>query len=543
MKWTVFLVALLPLLLRAQPASLTPAEPPSNLGTLRALVESMTALRSQLDQQNTKARSGETDAIKEAAKKEAESIQQRLTQVRRDFESVATGVDERTQTPAVIGKLDLASELTDLLAPLMQELKQVTEQPRVIERLRGEVTAQEQRLASAKRASESLTQILNAVPKGRENSPDATLRQALVETQKKWSATVSETQGSLETKKFQLKRELSDRKSVWQLITNAAKGFFLTRGLNLVLAVVTFFLTFFGWRSMHRWITHFSPWHRGPDKPFFARVLDVLYHATAFIVGTLAALTVLYTMGDWLLLGLSLIALLALVLAAKNGLPRYYAQARLLLNLGEVREGERVVVNGLPWQVRSLNLITELVNPALQHGSVRVPIETVTGLSSRPFEQGEVWFPCKEGDWVQLADGTFGKAVAVTSEFVQIVQLGGAHRTYTTNVFLGQNAVNYTGGFRVSAIVKVHPDHRALATSTIPNAMRETIHEGLLSIVEPSQVKSLKVEFRAVIPNALEFDVIADFAGDVADKQPALQRALQHHALATCNAQGWKLGA
>ena len=58
------------------------------------------------------------------------------------------------------------------------------------------------------------------------------------------------------------------------------------------------------------------------------------------------------------------------MLAAKNGLPRYYAQARLLLNLGDAREGERVVVNGLPWQVRSLNLVSELVNPALQQSDI-----------------------------------------------------------------------------------------------------------------------------------------------------------------------------
>jgi hypothetical protein len=272
-------------------------------------------------------------------------------------------------------------------------------------------------------------------------------------------------------------------------------------------------------------------------------MLDVLYHATALVVGAALSMTVLYSIGDWLLLGLSLVALVALLLAAKNGLPRYYSQARLLLNLGEVREGERVVINGLPWQVRSLNLVSELVNPSLQHGALRIPIAGITGLSSRPYEIGEVWFPCKEGDWVQLADGTFGKAVAVTSEFVQVVQLGGAHKTYTASAFLGQNAVNFTGGFRVTAIVKVHPDHRELVTETIPPMLHEGILEGLLTLVEHQQIKSLKVEFRAVIPNALEFDVVADFDGQVAEKLPTLQRALQQYALATCNAQGWKLGA
>jgi hypothetical protein len=92
--------------------------------TLRALVESITSLRAQFDLQSAKAKSGETEAIKDTAKREADSIQQRLAQAQRDFESVATGVDERAQQPAVMGKLDLAAEFNELLGPLMQEMKQ-----------------------------------------------------------------------------------------------------------------------------------------------------------------------------------------------------------------------------------------------------------------------------------------------------------------------------------------------------------------------------------------------------------------------------------
>lgn len=511
----------------------TPAAP-SNLTALRALVESMESLKSQIDQTSAQVRKGD-----ETAKKELADLQQRLNERERDFESVATGIERHNDESASTSKLDLTVELTDLLGPLMHELKQVTEQPREIERLRGEAAREQRHLEEAREAVDNLTALLKTLPSGKDDA----LRKALNEVKKDWASAMTEAQGSLEAARYRLNEVLSNRKSLWQLIANAMRGFVLTRGVNLALAVLAFFLAFLGWRSMHRWVTRFSPWHQKGDKPFFARVLDVLYHATAVVVGTLAALTILYTTGDWLLLGLCMIALLALLLAAKNGLPRYYAQARLLLNLGDVREGERLVLNGLPWQVRALNLVTELHNPALQHGTLRVPIQQVAGLTSRPYESGELWFPCKEGDWLQLSDGTFGKAVVVTSEFVQIVQLGGAHKTYTTAAFLAQNAVNLTGGFRVTAIVKVHPDHREIATSTIPEALREGIHEGLLTMIEPPQLRSLKVEFRAVIPNALEFDVTADFTGDVADKQPGLQRALQHYALATCNAREWKLGA
>lgn len=528
------------------PAAAVPASEPVNITTLRALVESLSSLRSQLQAQSDKIKPGESESVKEAAKREVAAIEARLAQAQRDFDSIATGVDDRSLAPTAVGKLDVSAELGELLAPLMQEMKQVTEQPRMIERLRGELSVQERRVALARSAVANVESMLKSLPKsqGGRDATDAPLRRGLQETQKRWQATLSEANGALEATRFRLNDALSKRKSLWELVTHAARNFFLTRGLNLVLATVTFFAAFLGWRAMHRQVVRFSPWHKaGFDRPFFTRVLDVIYHALAFVVGTVAALTVLYSMGDWLLLGLSLITLLALILAAKNGLPRYYSQARLLLNLGEVREGERVILNGLPWEVRSLNMFTELYNPALRYSSLRVPISQMTGLSSRPSTSGELWFPCVEGDWVQLADGTFGKVVSITSEFVQMVQHGGAHKMYPTGHFIQQHPLNLAGGFRTAAIVKVHPEHRELATQQIPDAMKETIHAGLLTLVDPPDIKSLKVEFRAVIPNALEFDVVADFAGSVAEKQPTLQRALQRYALAACNENGWKLGA
>ena len=538
---------LLPILLLAFGLTLLAQEGPpvpTNASTLKALVESLSSLRAQLQVQASIARSGESDAIKDAAKREVASIETRIAQTQRDFDSIATGVDERALMPVAVGKFDATAELGELLTPLMQELKQVTEQPRMIERLRGEVSTQQRRLELAKLAVANAEAMLKSLPKSKDSAADAPLRKALQETQRKWQATASEATGTLEATRFRLNDALAKRKSLWELLTHAAKNFFLTRGLNLVLGVITFFAAFLGWRGMHRWVIKFSPWHKtGSDRPFFTRVLDVIYHALAIVVGTVAALTVLYSVGDWLLLGLSLITLLALILAAKNGLPRYYSQARLMLNLGEVREGERVVLHGLPWEVKSINMFTELANPVLRHGRLRVPITQITGLSSRPSIQGEPWFPCAEGDWVQLADTTFGKVVSITSDFVQLVQHGGAHKMYPTHNFILQYPVNLAGGFRAAAIVKVHPEHRALATDVIPDTLKESIHAGLLTLIDPPDIKSLKVEFRAVIPNALEFDVIADFAGGVAEKLPTLQRALQRHALAACNDQGWKLGA
>ncbi|MDB6119947.1 MAG: hypothetical protein JWO08_3728, partial [Verrucomicrobiaceae bacterium] len=539
----LFLLLTMTLMSRGQDAAPPVDAKPSPLITLRALVDSMAALNAQLAQQNQRAKTGESDAIKEAAKKEAGELHQRLGQAQRDFEAIATGVSEPEQQQAAAVKFDLANEVNDLLGPMVLELKTATEQPRVIERLREELAFQQKRAEQAKQAVEELDATLKSVPRAKDGTPEAALRRALLDTQSKWKNAITDAQGRVETARYRLNDAIANRKSLWQTLSLAAKAFFLKRGLNLVLAVLVFFGVSLAWRAMHQWFAWISPWHTGAtQRPFAARVLDVGYHAMALVMGTLAALLVLYVQGDWLLLGLSLIALLGLLLAAKNGLPKYYTQARLLVNLGEVREGERVVVNGLPWQVKSINMFTDLINPALRNGLLRLPIAQVVGMGSRPTSTGEPWFPCKEDDWVLLADGTFGKAVCLTPEFVQLVQLGGAFKTYTTPGFVGQNPVTFANGFRVSAIVKVHPDHRADALKTIPEAVQATIEKGLATLVEPDQVRSVKVEFRAVIPAALEFDVVADFDGEAAEKYPTLQRAVQRFCLQALNANQWKLG-
>ncbi len=504
----------------------------------------MSSLRAQLEVQTAKTRNGENDTVKEAAKRDVADLQARLVQAQRDFDAVATGVNvaELERLPST-GKFDLGLEMNDLLEPLVHELKSVTEQPRVIEKLRGDLAYQIKRQALVEQAVKNMDAILKQTPKGKDAaSPEADLRKALQATVDKWRNTLSENKAGVEVTQYQLDKTLARRKSIWDIVTQAVQSFFLSRGRNMVLTCLTFALAFLCWRALHRWLVKYSPWHRSQhDRPFIARALDVAYHAFAFVIATVAALTVLYSTGDWLLLGLSLIMLLGLLLAAKNGLPKYYRQARLLLNLGEVREGERIVINGLSWQVKSINMFTHLHNPSMRNGGLRMPLSQLAGMSSRPHSPGEPWFPCTEGDWILLNDGTFGKAVCLTPEYVQVVQLGGAHKTYPTLRFLSENPVNFAGGFRVSSVLRLDHQHRADAMSVIPEALQTTVHAGLLTLVEPTELRSLKVELKASTPVALEIEIIADYHGKVAEKYPTLQRAIQKYALETCIAKGWKL--
>ncbi len=538
------LALLLPVCLLAQTPPVTSVPEPANLGTLRALVETMASLRTQLETQNRRLQAGENEGAKEAAKKEVEALQGRLNQAQRDFETIATGLEVREfDQRKDNAKFDLTSEFTELLEPLVHELKSATEQPRVIEQLRGDLAFEQRRAELAAAAVRNAEQMLAVLPKKPANgSPEAALIKTLQSTLEKWRNHLLETEGSVKVLDYRLKETLAKRKTIVQLLSQATGTFFLSRWWNVVLAVLVAFGVFASWRALQRWLFKRLPWNANdPQRPFVARVVDIAFHVFAFVLSTLGVLTVFYARGDWLLLGLSLIALLALVLAAKNGLPRFYRQARLLMNLGEVREGERLVINGIPWQVKAINMFTELTNPALKDSVLRLPITQLVGMNSHPHIPGDPWFPCKEGDWVLLSDGTFGKVVNITPEFVQLVQLGGAFRTYTTQRFLLTDAVCLTGGFRVATVVSIDRSHQPQALE-IAEALKDSVHAALASLVDAAQVRSVKAEYRGTPGLAMEFEITSDFDGSVAEKFTSLQRVVQSRSLEVCNAHGWRVG-
>jgi len=83
---------------------------------------------------------------------------------------------------------------------------------------------------------------------------------------------------------------------------------------------------------------------------------------------------VFYVVEDWVLFSLSILLLLGIAWTLRQALPRYIHQIQIFLNIGSVREGERLLLDGLPWQVRTINVFSTLVNPVAEL-TQRVPIQ------------------------------------------------------------------------------------------------------------------------------------------------------------------------
>ena len=168
-----------------------------------------------------------------------------------------------------------------------------------------------------------------------------------------------------------------------------------------------------------------------------------------------------------------------------------------------------------------------------------MPLRDLIPLSSRPFSPKEPFFPCEKGHWLLLADGTFGRVIRQTPEWVQLVLLGSSVKTFPIADFLSQAPQNLSLGFRVQQTFGVDYSHQAIATAEIPSILNERITFGLYQLLGAEKVVNISVEFANAGASSLDMAVLADFSGDAAAKFNHVSRAIQRICVDTCNEHGW----
>ncbi|MDF1657417.1 MAG: hypothetical protein P1U58_07385 [Verrucomicrobiales bacterium] len=534
-------LAALPLLAQIDPTAESPApeavdlspDVVDSLEALESVRESLLLVAKDIKEAEAKLRAA-TEADKPDLVAELNYLSEKQESLKIDFESIATGIDPDDYEGSMNEDFVLANELDTLLEPIIGELKALTEKPRAIEELRSELSRWKGRLVTTENALENL----ESIPQDR---PSEALAEALAETKTIWESRKVQAENRIQAVTYQLEQAERSQPSFIETAREGFRSFYKSRGRNFLLCLIAFFLTFFLLRYIHQRVDRFFPWKKKEKRPFYLRLIDVGLNVFSVLGAVAASLITLYATGDWVLMGLAIILLFGISLAAKNALPKFYDQGRLLLNLGEIREGERVTYNSIPWRVERLSFYSILRNPALRGGELRLPVSQLSGMISRPLsDEGEIWFPSHEGDWVLLPDEGLGRVIAQTPEYVQIVKLGGAKIAIPTADFLGKSPKNLSTGFRISSLFGIDYEHQADCTTTIPETMWAYITKELTTLVgDRDKVVSLKVEFASAGASSLDLAIIADFDGSVAAKYQVYERAIQRFAVECCNEHGW----
>jgi len=466
-----------------------------------------------------------------ALEQKIERINKDIASLQLAFEHIALGgvnLSVLADQPGEV--IDWRVEIEQISRPLLSTLKEFTAKPRQIDSLRRDSAKYEDQLVVIEKAIESISAFRQ------QTLPEAAvepINQLMID----WEQRRDDVLRALEITRFKL-TSLKTEGTAWYVTAGAAlKEFFSGRGLTLLLATLVSVAV---WLVCKVLITIYWRWlYRARQDIGITRAPLVFYsyRLTTAITIVIGILMVFYVRGDVLFLTLALLALAGAALTLRQTLPRYAAELRLLLGVGPVREQERLVLNGIPYTVESLSVYSVLKNPDLE-GVVRLPLHDMNSLASRPVSQ-EPWFPCQPGEFVLLADGSFGKVLRQTIEVVEVA-VRDSKVQLRTNEFLGQNTRNLSReGFGISCTFGVDYQHQPICLDTIPQRLREAIVSRFEKDGMKDDIEDILVEFKEAGASSLDYQIYLILNGRAAKAYFRAQRMVQQACVETCNLEGW----
>ena len=503
------------------------------LATLRDLVTLQANLKRDIESLNQQLAAARSDSQKQALQQELNELQENLKATGRNLENISAGVDLSSLRTQEEQKFNLQQEVFALLKPAIDEMKDMTSRIRKKSDLKEKITFYKDRLTVIETALANIERL-------QEQAESEQLKATLGAMQANWGKQRAFMQSELQSAQLQLEELMASEASLAEASQSYLKSFFQKRGLYLTEALLVVLLIMLLSRLSYKAMQRYMPGFRRKHRSFRVRLVELLHRILTVLLILLGPMVVFYLVEDWVLFSLSILLLLGMAWTLRQALPRYWSQIQLFLNIGSVREGERILMEGIPWLVEQLNIYCTLINP-VANLSQRVPIDELVDLKSRPCREEEPWFPCKRGDWVILSDGVRGKVIGISHELVQLVQRGGAQVTYQTGDFLAASPKNLASNFRLKEIIGISYSLQAKSTNEIPGQLQAFIQQKAEEEGYGEQLLNLRVEFAQANNSSLDIAVIADFSGELGDLYNRLRRAIQRWCVDACSEYGWEI--
>ncbi len=505
----------------------------TTLDTLDSFVDLRNAMLNDIKEINKQIGNSKSDADKQKLKLQLDKLESDLRAVTRNFENIAAGVDITSLRVLFAQACRFQREVLALLKPAIDEMKEMTAHVRQKSDLKEKITHYEERLPVMERALANVQGLL-------EKSEDPSITQALKITVANWQRQQSFMRSELQAAQLQLEKLVATEVSLSEASQSYLKSFFQERGLYLTVAMLVVLAILLLSHLSHKALLRYGPGFRKLHRSFRVRLVELIHRVITVILVIAGPMIVFYMVEDWVLFSLSLLLLIGILWTLRQALPRYMHQIQIFLNIGSVREGERLLLDGLPWQVRQINVFCTLVNPVAEL-TQRVPIDDLVDLKSRPARPDEPWFPCRKNDWVILGDGASGKVVGISPEMVQLIERGGSQLTYQTSDFLSKSPRNLVTNFRITEILGISYKLQSESTKDIPQILHNYIAARLEQEGYGEQLLNLRVEFARANTSSLDLLVNADFRGELGEFYSRLGRSIQRWCVDACSEYGWEI--
>lgn len=503
------------------------------LTTLANIISLRISLQDDIKDIKARIAQAQSDPERAGLLRDLEKAEADLQTVSRNFESVATGVDASKLRAETVEAFDFQKEIFALLRPAIDEMKEMTAHVRQKADQKEKIAYYEERLPIIRQAIGNLENLAR-------QGDDPRLNDAVAAVLANWKKQLAFMSSELQAAELQLSKLVASETSITEASQSYLKSFFQKRGLYITEALLVVFVVVLLSRLSLSMLRRYFPGFKARHRSFRVRLVELIHRILTFVLIVIGPMIVFYVVEDWVLFSLGLLLLIGAALTVRQTLPRYWHQMQIFLNIGAVREGERLYLDGIPWLVEEINFFCTLNNPVADL-SQRLHIEDMVKLKSRPCKSDEPWFPCRKGDWVILNDGVRGKVIGISPELVQLVERGGAKLTYLTGDFLAKSPRNLAVSFRLKEIIGISYTLQREATTTVIASLQDYVMSRLQEEGYGEQLVSLRVEFNRAAESSLEMAVIADFKGEVGDLYNRLRRALQRYCTDACTEYGWEI--
>jgi len=507
------------------------------VNSLLSLSETLVARREQLAELNEKLSRTAKEAEKNALQIEIDALSEETLQVEQNIDLVVLGLQARqyTQDNGEQKSVNLREELSRIFQPIVMSMQRATEPARRMEELRQLSEQAENRISIAQNTLDSINGFRNA----KEKYPKA-VEERLHKHYELWVQRLQEAQDLAVALAEQLAATQRARGNSLKRFSSDFGGFVLNRGVSLVMAIGLGLGFILVCQIIRASTARYYRNNHGGVLSASMRVFSMAVTLVSIIGGFVIAVTVFNIRQDWLMLAMSLLLALALSWTFMRSLAVFTEQARLLLNLGAVREGERTIVDGLPYRIERLSMYTKLVNPALKGGELIYPVRELAGMHSRPVTEGEAWFPTEIGDWI-VRDAKHYQVINQTPEHVILRRPGGAEDFVPAQEFMDTLFEVITDGYRVSYEFGLAYQHLADARKVIPDKVNQSVREKITEVIGAEALASVDTRFVSLGDSALLFEVLVDMKAGYGSEWKKLQKYINLAVVEACLDNKWDI--
>ncbi len=498
------------------------------INQLVLISERIDFVRKQLNQLEKKSQTKEVS-------KQKEELELELNSLKKNFEARAAQTVPQDNSINGSEKMSWTDELQEITKPLLQSIHDLSEKPRKIGALENKISELETQIEEYLAAEKNLELILQKpeIQSIKNSRKRQNLIEKIEQLKTRYNSKLLELE--LEEALRNLDAIKQDKQTLWELFSDSAGEFARVRGLNISIALAAFVVSFILLSAIYKAIRGKGGLTQKLD-PKLRKVFKTTFSVLAITISLGAGLFSLYLRNDWLLLSIAILILFAIIWTSRQLIPQFIQELKVIMNLGSIREGERIIWGGVPWFIEEIGFFVSLSNPKLESGLLQIPVGKFLDLDSRPIIENEEWFPTEKNDYVMLEDGAYGYVESQTLERVVLQRLG-SPKYYPTTDFLQLKPVNLSKGFLLYLEFGLDYGIQDKICDEIPELFENELKKSLQTyfLEEPPGISSLSVYFNQAAASSLNLIVFVKVDGRYASSYYSIKREINKNMVRVCN--------